>query len=48
MKKISSDNIINVIGIKGSGKTTSTLNYINDTGYIVINCDRLLELSENE
>ncbi len=43
-KKITDDDIVNVIGTKGSGKTTSTIKYINDENYIVVNCDRLLEL----
>ena len=47
LKKITDDDVINVIGTKGSGKTTSSLKYINDDNYIVINCDRLLELPEN-
>lgn len=48
VKKISDDDVVNVIGTKGSGKTTSTLKYINDDDYIVINCDRLLELPEDK
>lgn len=44
IKKISNEDIINVIGTKGSGKTTSTLKYINDNNYIVINCDRLFDM----
>ncbi len=40
-KKISKDNIINVIGIKGSGKTTLSNKYITNDEYIVINCDKL-------
>lgn len=44
IKKLTDDNVINVIGTKGSGKTTSTLKYINDDDYIVINCDRLYEM----
>ncbi|MDO4963357.1 MAG: hypothetical protein Q4E75_04590 [bacterium] len=43
-KELSKDNVVNVIGTKGSGKTTSTLKYINDDNYIVINCDRLYEM----
>ena len=43
-KVLTNDNVINIIGSKGSGKTTSSLKYINDDNYIVINCDRLLEL----
>lgn len=44
IKKITEDDVVNVIGTKGSGKTTSTLKYINDDNYIVINCDRLYEM----
>lgn len=44
IKKLTDDDVINVIGTKGSGKTTSTLKYINDDNYIVINCDRLYEM----
>lgn len=44
IKKITNDNVINIIGTKGSGKTTSTLKYINDDNYIVINCDKLLDM----
>lgn len=44
IKKLTNDNVINVIGTKGSGKTTSTIKYINDGDYIVINCDRLYEM----
>lgn len=44
IKKLTNDNVINVIGTKGSGKTTSTLKYINDDDYIVINCDSLYEM----
>ena len=44
IKDLTDDNVINVIGTKGSGKTTSTIKYINDDKYIVVNCDRLLEL----
>ena len=46
--ELTNDNIINIIGTKGSGKTTSSLDYINDDNYIVVNCDRLLELPSNE
>ena len=48
IKKLTNDDIINIIGTKGSGKTTSTLEYINNDDYIVINCDRLLELPSDE
>lgn len=44
IKRITEDDVVNVIGTKGSGKTTSTLKYINDDNYIVINCDRLYEM----
>ena len=44
VKKITDDDVINIIGTKGSGKTTSTLKYINNDNYIVINCDRLYEM----
>ena len=42
------DEVINVIGTKGSGKTTSTIKYLNDDNYIVINCDRLFDLPSDE
>ena len=48
VRELTNDNIVNVIGTKGSGKTTSSLKYINDDRYIVINCDRLLELPSSE
>ena len=48
IKDLTDDNIVNVIGTKGSGKTTSSLKYIDDDDYIVINCDRLFELPTNE
>ena len=44
IKKLTNDDVINVIGTKGSGKTTSTIKYINNDDYIVINCDRLYEM----
>ncbi len=44
IKKLTNDEVINVIGTKGSGKTTSTLKYINNDDFIVINCDRLYEM----
>ena len=40
VKKLTNDNIINIIGTKGSGKTTSSLKYIDDDNYIVIVSDR--------
>ena len=46
-KVLTDDNIINVIGTKGSGKTTSSLKYIDDSDYIVVNCDRLLGLPDS-
>ena len=48
IKDLTNDNIVNVIGTKGSGKTTSSLQYIDDDDYIVINCDRLFELPSTE
>ena len=48
VKDLTDDNIVNVIGTKGSGKTTSSLKYIDDDNYIVINCDRLFELPSTE
>ena len=47
-RKLTDDNIINIIGTKGSGKTTLSFKYIDDENYIVVNCDRLLELPSNE
>lgn len=47
IKKLTDDNIINIIGSKGSGKTTESKKYIDDDEYIVVNCDRLLELQES-
>ena len=44
IKKLSNDDIINVIGTKGSGKTTSANKYIYNDDYIVINCDRLYDM----
>ncbi len=40
IKKLSDDDIINVIGTKGSGKTTSANKYIYNDDYIVINCGK--------
>ena len=48
IKELTNDNIVNVIGTKGSGKTTSSSKYIYDDNYIVINCDRLFELPSTE
>ena len=47
-KVLTNDNVVNVIWTKWSGKTTSSLKYIKDENYIVINCDRLLELPSDE
>ena len=47
-KFLSDDNVINIIWTKWSGKTTRTLKYINSNKYIVINCDRLLEMTSDE
>ena len=44
IKNLSDDDIINVIGTKGSGKTTSANKYIYNDDYIVINCDRLYDM----
>ena len=44
IKNLPDDDLINVLGTKGSGKTTSTLKYINDDDYIVVNCDRLYDM----
>lgn len=45
-KRTTKDEVINVIGLKGSGKTTLSNKYINDNNYVVINCDKLLEIGE--
>ena len=47
IKRIAEDDVVNIIGLKGSGKTTSVVEYLNDDSYIVVNCDALLELPEN-
>lgn len=44
-KKLTDDKVINVIGLKGSGKTTFTSKY-NDGNYIVISTDELLEIGD--
>jgi hypothetical protein len=44
VKKLTDDEIINIIGLKGSGKTTTSKKYIDNKDYIVINCDMLFEL----
>lgn len=43
---LTEDEVINVIGLKGSGKTTMSDKYINDNDYIVVNCDKLLEIGD--
>ena len=43
-KNVTNDEIINIIGSKGSGKTTASLKYMNNEDYIVINLDKLFEL----
>ena len=44
-KVLTNDNVINIIGTSGSGKTTTSLKCIRgNDDYIVINCDKLLEL----
>ena len=48
VKVLTNDPITNIIGVKGSGKTTSTLSYLSDDDTIVVNCDRLLELPSGE
>lgn len=48
IKKLSDDNVINVIGTKGSGKTSSALKYISDSDYLVINCDNFYDMPVNE
>ena len=44
VKNVNSDNVINIIGTKGSGKTTNTLKYIDNDEFIVVNCDKLLDM----
>lgn len=44
IKKITDDNVLNIIGLKGSGKTINSFKYINDDDYIVVNCDRFFDL----
>lgn len=44
VKKLTDDKIINIIGTKGSGKTTSANKYIDNDNYLVINCDRLYDM----
>lgn len=47
-KTLTEDKIINIIWTKGSGKTTTSLPYIKNDDYIVVNCDRLFELPSDE
>lgn len=47
-KTMTEDKIINIIWTKGSGKTTTSLPYISNDNYIVVNCDRLFELPSDE
>ena len=47
-KELTNDNVVNIIGTKGSGKTTTSLKYISDDNYIVVNCDKLLEHPSEE
>ena len=48
VKELTKDDIINVVGTKGSGKTTLSLKYIDDDDYIVINTDKLFGLPSND
>ena len=41
VKELTKDDVVNIIGSKGSGKTTSTIKYIDDDDYIVVNLDSL-------
>lgn len=43
IKDITKDNIINITGESGSGKSTYTNKYLNDDNYIVIDTDELKE-----
>ena len=42
-KKITDDNIINITGESGSGKSTYTKKYLNDSNYIVIDTDLIFK-----
>ena len=44
IKELSNDNVINIIGLKGSGKSTNSYKFLNDNKYLVINTDRLYDL----
>ena len=50
LKNLTNDNIINITGESGSGKTYFTNKYINDNNYIVIDTDIVFsdKLSDNE
>lgn len=48
IKELTNDSIINIIGTKGSGKTTTSIEYIKNDDYIVVNCDKLFELPSEE
>lgn len=41
-KRITTDNIINITGESGSGKSTYTKKYLNDNNYIVIDTDEIM------
>ena len=43
VKELTDDKVINIIGTKGSGKTTTSLKYIEDDDYIVVNLDSLFD-----
>ena len=45
-KVLTSDNVINVIGTKGSGKTTLTLKYMSDKDYVIVSSDKLFEIGD--
>lgn len=47
-KNLTKDPIINIIGLKGSGKTTLSSKYINDNKYLVISTDRLYSMPTDE
>ena len=43
VKELTKDKVINIIGTKGSGKTTTSLKYIEEDDYIVVNLDKLFD-----
>ena len=45
-KIITDEEIINIIGTKGSGKTTTSLEYLEEKDTIIVNCDRLFDMPE--